>query len=88
VIVMRPFAEGGLLRRFSADELAPLAPFGVTTWPQALLKWILSDERCHVAIPATANPEHMTANAAGGEPPWFGPEERAYVARLAADAWR
>jgi aryl-alcohol dehydrogenase-like predicted oxidoreductase len=85
VIVMRPFAEGGLLRRLRPDALAPLAPFGVTTWTQALLKWILSDPRCHVAIPATANAEHMRANAAAGEPPWFGPEERAYVAKLAAE---
>jgi diketogulonate reductase-like aldo/keto reductase len=55
----------------------------VTSWPQALLKWILSDARCHVAIPATTSPAHMRVNAAAGDPPWFGPEERAYVARLA-----
>jgi aryl-alcohol dehydrogenase-like predicted oxidoreductase len=83
VIVMRPFAEGTLLRRIAPSALAPLAPFGVTTWPQALLKWILSDPRCHVAIPATTSPEHMRLNAAAGDSPWFGPEERAYVARLA-----
>ncbi len=84
VVIMRPFAEGGLVRRAAArDELAPLAPFGVTTWAQALLKWILSDARCHVAIPATSHPEHMTLNAAAGNPPWFGPDERALVARLA-----
>jgi aryl-alcohol dehydrogenase-like predicted oxidoreductase len=84
VIVMRPFAEGGLLRRMpQEDELAPLARFGVRTWPQALLKWILSDTRCHVAIPATSKPERMTANAAAGDPPWFDREARDYVATLA-----
>jgi aryl-alcohol dehydrogenase-like predicted oxidoreductase len=84
VIVMRPFGEGALLRRqVSASELAPLAPFGVTTWPQALLKWILSDPRCHVAIPATASAAHVRMNALAGSPPWFGPDERDYVARLA-----
>lgn len=83
IVVMRPFAEGALVQRMPSDEdLAPLHPFGVTTWPQALLKWILSDPRCHVAIPATSKPERMKANAAAGEPPWFGPEERDYVARL------
>jgi diketogulonate reductase-like aldo/keto reductase len=56
----------------------------VRTWPQALLKWILSDVRCHVAIPATSKPERMTENAAAGNPPWFDAEERAYVVRLAA----
>ena len=85
VVVMRPFAEGRLVRPFATDALAPLAPFGVTTWQQALLKWILSDTRCHVAIPATSHALHMRENAAAGSPPWFGPEERAYVAKLAAD---
>jgi diketogulonate reductase-like aldo/keto reductase len=84
VIVMRPFGEGRLLRSTpSGAALAPLAPFGVHTWPQALLKWILSDARCHVAIPATSRPERMTENAAAGDPPWFGAEERTLVARLA-----
>ena len=84
VIVMRPFAEGGLMRSIPASKLAPLASFGVTTWAQALLKWILSDARCHVAIPATSSPEHMRLNAMAGDGPWFGHEEREYVARLAA----
>jgi len=84
VVVMRPFGAGNLLSTPpSADDLEPLRPFGVTTWPQALLKWILSDPRCHVAIPATSSPERMKQNAAAGDPPWFGPEERALVARLA-----
>jgi aryl-alcohol dehydrogenase-like predicted oxidoreductase len=85
VIVMRPFGEGGLLRRPPSEpELERLRPFGVNTWAQALLKWILSDSRCHVAIPATSNPARMIENAAAGQPPWFGPDERAYVARLFA----
>jgi aryl-alcohol dehydrogenase-like predicted oxidoreductase len=84
VVVMRPFGEGSLLRRPpSPDELAPLEPFGVHTWTEALLKWILSDERCHVAIPATSSRRHVAGNAAAGEPPWLGPEERALVASLA-----
>jgi aryl-alcohol dehydrogenase-like predicted oxidoreductase len=84
VVVMRPFAKGSLLRRFpDAAALAPLRPFGVTTWPQALLKWVLSDPRCHVAIPATSGEGRMIENAAAGDPPWFGPEERALVERLA-----
>lgn len=84
VLVMRPFGEGDLLRRPPiAGALAPLRPFGVETWAQALLKWALSDPRCHVAIPATANAAHALANAAMGDPPWFGPDERALVERLA-----
>jgi aryl-alcohol dehydrogenase-like predicted oxidoreductase len=83
VLVMRPFGEGDLLRRLPPDKaLAPLRQFGIETWPQALLKWGLSDPRCHVAIPATSRPARMTENARAGEPPWLGPEERDYVAGL------
>jgi diketogulonate reductase-like aldo/keto reductase len=86
VIVMRPLGEGRLLSRpVPAAQLLSLAPFGVTTWAQAVLKWILSDARCHVAIPATASVAHMQENAVAGRPPWFGPEERALVARLAGE---
>ncbi|MDR3568290.1 MAG: aldo/keto reductase [Syntrophobacteraceae bacterium] len=84
VVIMRPFGGGNHLRREPTDnDLAPLAPFGITTWPQALLKWILSDPRCHTAIPATSNGQHVVENAAAGNPPWFGEEERKYVLRLA-----
>jgi aryl-alcohol dehydrogenase-like predicted oxidoreductase len=84
IVVMRPFGEGGLMRSPpSAESLEPLRPFGVTTWAQALIKWILSDPRCHVTIPATSNLGRTTENAAAGDPPWFGPEERALVDRLA-----
>jgi aryl-alcohol dehydrogenase-like predicted oxidoreductase len=86
VVVMRPFAEGALTRRPPPESaLAPLAPFGVRTWAQALIKWILSDTRCHVTIPATSHPERMRENAAAGEPPWFDAEARALVARLARE---
>ena len=84
VIVMRPFGEGTLMRRPPTPEmLTALAPFGITTWAQALLKWVLSDVRCHVAIPATSHPDRMRDNAAAGSPPWFGPKERSVVQRLA-----
>jgi aryl-alcohol dehydrogenase-like predicted oxidoreductase len=64
-------------------DLEPLRPFGVTTWPQALIKWGLSDPRVHVSLVATADPGRLSENAAAGSPPWFGPEERALVSRLA-----
>ena len=86
VIVMRPFGEGGLLRRPpDPAALEPLHGFGVRSWPQALLKWVLSDPRCHVAIPATSRPERVVENASAGAAPWFGPEERDLVARLAGE---
>ena len=84
VMLMRPFGRGSVLRRWPHPaELAPLEQFGVTTWPQALLKWGLSDPRCTLSIPATSRPGRMTENAAAGNPPWFTPEERDLVIRLA-----
>jgi diketogulonate reductase-like aldo/keto reductase len=82
VLVMRPFGEGALLRK--PPPASELRALGVGSWAQALLKWILSDRRCTVAIPATSKPGRMTENARAGAPPWFGDEERAYVARLAS----
>jgi aryl-alcohol dehydrogenase-like predicted oxidoreductase len=85
VLIMRPFGEGALTRRPpSPEQLAPLREFGVETWGQALLKWVLSDRRCTVAIPATSRPERAAENAAAGSAPWFGPEEREVVRALVA----
>ena len=84
VLLMRPLGEGQLVRtQPSPAELSPLRPFGVTTWAQALIKWGLSDPRVHVSLAATAHPGRLEENAAAGSPPWFGPDERAYVLRLA-----
>ena len=85
VLVMQPFGTGSLTRREPpARALERLAPFGVRTWAQALLKWIVSDQRVHCAIPATSSAAHATENAAAGDPPWFDEETREYVAGLAA----
>ena len=84
VLVMRPLGSGPLVQHPPpASALAALAPFGVTTWAQALIKWGLSDPRCSVSIPATSVVARLAENAAAGSGPWFGPDERALVARLA-----
>ena len=84
VIVMVPLGSGRLVRNPPPHrELEPLREFGVETWAQALLKFVLSDRRVSTAIPATSSPQRMRENARAGEPPWFGDEEREYVGRLA-----
>lgn len=84
VLVMRPLAAGHLVGSVpDRSALEPLAGFGVTTWPQALIKWGLSDPRCHVSIPATSRAGRIAENVTIGSGPWFGPEERSYVAGLA-----
>jgi aryl-alcohol dehydrogenase-like predicted oxidoreductase len=79
VLAMRPFGEGGLLRRpFPAD----LAAAGLTGWPEALLRWCLADERITAAIPATAKPEHAAANIDAASKPPLEPEVRELIGRL------
>jgi aryl-alcohol dehydrogenase-like predicted oxidoreductase len=80
VLVMRPFGEGALL---PGPEPGLLEPVGVASWPQALLKWALSDARVTAVIPATTSAEHARENSRAGSPPWFDGDQRRLVARLA-----
>ena len=83
VVVMHPLGgEGAPIP--GPEDPGELEPLGVQTWPQALLKWALSDPRVQVVIPATSNPDHARENAAAGEPPWFDEEGRRRVEELAA----
>ena len=67
VIAMRPLGGSGQDRRRaiepSAEELAELR---CESWPEALLRWALSDERIDSVIPATSQPARATANARAG----------------------
>ena len=98
VIVMHPLGDRRLGRLpIDRADLAPVEPFGVRSWSQALIKWALSDPRCHLCIPGTVledgayherspgsvRRDRPEANVLAGCAPWFGPEERAAVARLA-----
>ena len=70
VIVNMPFGGGGLLRRVLARPLpAWAADIGCSSWPQLLLKFVLSHPAVTCAIPGTRRPEHMADNAMAG----FGP---------------
>ena len=63
----------------SQPDLSPLADFGVKTWAQALLAWVLGDSRVTVAIPATSRPERIQENALPGTLGQLPPELRDYV---------
>jgi len=80
VLVMRPFAEGGLLGRAFPAELAAA---GLSGWPEALLRWCLSDERVTVALTATASSEHALANVEAASMPPLERDLRDLIGRLA-----
>lgn len=87
VLAMRPLGEGRLVRmQVSLEQLAPLARFGITTWAQALLAWILADDRVSCVIPATSRPERMRENAMAGSCEKLDDEAREYVASLVSGA--
>jgi aryl-alcohol dehydrogenase-like predicted oxidoreductase len=86
VLVMLPLQQGKLVARAPpAEALKPFEKFGCTTWPQVLLKWVLSDKRVTAAIPATRDPAHARENLAAGSPPWFDDDARAMVVALAKE---
>jgi diketogulonate reductase-like aldo/keto reductase len=90
VVVMSPFGAGSMVRASPpTQELKRLEEFGVQTWAQTLLKWVVSDPRITVTIPATSQPGRMTEDSKAGDPPFFGPAERERVSWLAQQlaAW-
>lgn len=67
VIANRPFAEGSLFRRVKGKPLPPWASeYGIESWAQYFLKWIVSHPAVTCAIPATANPAHVRDNLGAG----------------------
>jgi aryl-alcohol dehydrogenase-like predicted oxidoreductase len=84
VLIMRPFAAADLMRTPpSASALAPLQPFGIRTWGQALLRWGLSHPATTVSIPATRRAERAVENATAGEGLPLDEEHRDLISRLA-----
>ncbi len=85
VIVMEPLGSGGLVRGLKREpDLAPLKEYGVGTWAQALLWWVLGDPRITVAIPATSRPERVAENVQAGSLPSMPAELREHVTKEAA----
>ena len=80
VLVMSPLQHGILDSRPSAAQLEELA---VTTWAQAVLKWVASDARVSTVLTATHQAGHARENSLAGGPPFFTPEQRALVVRIA-----
>jgi aryl-alcohol dehydrogenase-like predicted oxidoreductase len=67
VIINRPFAGGVMFERTRDKPLPDWArEFGVESWAQFFLKWILGNNAVTCAIPATRNPKYLLDNMAAG----------------------
>lgn len=63
VLVNRPFNEGALVREVERHPLPPWAgEIDCASWPQLLLKFVVSHPAVTCAIPATTRPEHVVEN--------------------------
>ena len=81
VLVMRPLGGRGTL--MPGPDIRELEPLGVDSWAEALLRWVLADERVHVVIPGTSNPGHARENVRAGARPPLDEDQRRLVERLA-----
>lgn len=67
VIINRPFQRGALIDKLQGKPLPAMASeIQVKSWPQFLLKFVISHPSVTCAIPATSNPDHMRENLAAG----------------------
>jgi aryl-alcohol dehydrogenase-like predicted oxidoreductase len=67
VLANMPLGGGRLLRRLRAKPLPSwAAEIGCTTWPQVLLKFVVSHPAVTCTIPGTGDPSHMAQNALAG----------------------
>lgn len=81
VIANRPFRRGALPARLAGQPLPPVASaIGAESWPQVLLKFIISHPARPIAIPATTSVAHVRENkAAEGGPMPDGAARRAIL---------
>ena len=64
ILVMEPLQKGRwVLELKQQPDLTPVRDYGIDTWAQALLSWVISDRRVSSAIPATTRPERVGENA-------------------------
>ena len=83
VLVNVPFGSGSVLRALRGKPLPAWAhDVGCTTWPQLLLKFVVSHPAVTCAIPGTSSAAHMADNAAAGESPLLDAAARERIAEV------
>lgn len=69
-LINRPFGEGGLFARVRGQQLpAWVAAYGIQSWSQLFLKFIIAHPAVTCVIPATRDPRHAAENGAAGSGP-------------------
>jgi len=69
-LINRPFEQDGLFSDILGKPLPDWADeFGITSWSQYFLKYLLADEAVTCLIPATKSPGHMADNLRAGVGP-------------------
>lgn len=83
VLVMTPFASGGLFRQVKGKPLPGFAAdLDCTSWAQLFLKFLLGHPAVLCPIPATSDPEHVADNLRAGFGPLPDEKLREQIARL------
>ena len=84
VLVMEPLQKGRyVLDLKQQPDLTPLRDYGISTWAQALLAWVISDPRVSSAIPTTSRPERIQENAKAADAANLPQSFRDYIQREA-----
>ena len=80
ILVMEPLQKGRYVIDLKQQpDLTPLRDYGINTWAQALLAWVISDRRVSSAIPTTSRPERIQENAQAAEAAGLPQELRDYI---------
>ena len=80
ILVMEPLQKGRyVLDLKQQPDLTPLRDYGINTWAQALLAWVISDRRVSSAIPTTSRPERIQENAHAAEAAGLPQQFRDYI---------
>ena len=72
ILVMEPLQKGRYVIDLKQQpDLTPLRDYGINTWAQALLAWVISDRRVSSAIPTTSRPERIRKMLKPPGPPGY-----------------
>lgn len=70
VLINEPFQSGALFGKVKGKPLPPwAADYGISSWAQYFLKYIIANPAVTCVIPGTSNPNHLVDNMGAGYDP-------------------